>query len=153
MPEKVFDSFTELKPFVGQEIAISDWLHITQSRIDAFAAATDDHQWIHTDPARAAVESPYKNTIAHGLLTLSLVSPLWASAMTVGGARLKINYGFNRVRFTGPVLCDESIRGRFTLQRYEDLDPGAQLTWNIVIEKKSADKPVCVAEWITRCYV
>jgi acyl dehydratase len=152
MAERTFESFTELKPLVGQEVAASPWLRIDQSRIDEFARATDDAQWIHTDPVRAAAESPYKATIAHGFLTLSLLAPLWEQAMAIGGAKMKVNYGLNRVRFTSAVLQGESIRARFTLQQYDDLNPGAQLTWSVVIEKQNAEKPACVAEWITRCY-
>ncbi len=153
MAPRCFARPAELAPLVGEDVAVSQWLKITQSRINLFAEATDDFQWLHTEPERAGAESPYGRTIAHGLLTQSLIAPLWASAMTIGGVRMKVNYGFNRVRFTSPVLCDEEIRARFALHKYDDLKPGAQLTWKAFIERRDEEKPVCAAEWIMRCVV
>src|ERR1700689_2539590 len=152
MAPRRFESIVELKDYVGQELSVSDWLTVTQQQITCFADATGDHQWIHTDPERAARESPSKSTIAHGFLSLSLLAPLFASALDVGGTKVSVNYGLNRVRFTAPVLSGDRIRARFTLREYVDLDPGAQVTWNVVIERAGGDKPALVAEWIMRRY-
>jgi acyl dehydratase len=143
----------ELARYVGREVAISDWLPVSQERIDAFAGATDDHQWIHTDPERAVRESPFKQTIAHGFLTLSLLSELMKRAMSVGGVRMGINYGLNRVRFVTPVPSGSRIRGRFTLENLEEINGGMQGTWKVTVEREGGDKPCCVAEWIVRYYV
>jgi acyl dehydratase len=147
-----FERILDLKDHVGQELAASDWLTITQQQINLFADATDDHQWIHTDPERAARESPSKGTIAHGFLSLSLIAPLFASALSIGTTKVSINYGLNRVRFTAPVLSGDRIRARFTLREFVELDPGAQITWNVLIEREGGDKPALVAEWLMRCY-
>jgi acyl dehydratase len=136
----------------GEEIAVSDWLEISQARIDQFAAATGDHQWIHVDPARAAA-SPLKTTIAHGFLTLSLISTLIRSAMTFPALRMAINYGVNRVRFIAPVPSGARIRARFAPASVADAPDGSiQVTWTATIEREHADKPCCVAEWIVRYY-
>ncbi len=147
-----FDSFTALEDHVGEELGVSDWLAITQQQIDEFAHATSDFQWIHTDPARAGVESPYRSTIAHGFLTLSLIVPMFASALSIRGAKMNVNYGLNRLRFTSPVLAGDRIRAHFTLQQYASLDPGAQLTWGATVVREGGDKPALVAEWLMRCY-
>lgn len=152
MPPKRFESIDDLKDHVDQELSVSDWLTITQQKINLFADATGDHQWIHTDPERAARESPSKGTIAHGFLSLSLIAPLFASALSVGTTKVSINYGLNRVRFTAPVQSGDRIRARFTLTEYVGLDPGAQLTWTVLIEREGGDKPALIAEWIMRCY-
>jgi len=136
----------------GEEIAVSDWLEISQARIDQFAAATGDHQWIHVDPARAAA-SPLKTTIAHGFLTLSLISILIRSAMTFPALRMAINYGVNRVRFIAPVPSGARIRARFAPASVADAPDGSiQVTGTATIEREHADKPCCVAEWIVRYY-
>src|SRR5262245_16561760 len=109
------ESVAQLQEYVGREVAVSEWFEVAQDRINAFAETTEDRQWIHTDPARAARESPYKETIAHGFLTLSLLSELMKRAISVQGVRLGINYGLNRVRFISPVPAGSRIRGRFTL--------------------------------------
>ncbi len=137
---------------MGEELGMSDWLQVTQQQIDAFAHTTSDFQWIHTDPARAKIESPYRSTIAHGFLTLSLIVPLFASTLSIGGAKMNVNYGLNRVRFTSPVLAEERIRARFKLQHYMSLDPGAQLTWAATVEREGSDKPALIAEWLMRCH-
>jgi acyl dehydratase len=142
-----------LKDRVGQELAVSDWRPVTQAMIDQFADATGDHQWIHVDAARAAVESPFKTTIAHGFLTLSLVSALLRDAIAFTGLRMAINYGSNRVRFVSPVPSGSRVRGRFTLEAVEDASGGAvQATWGITIEREGADKPALVAEWLVRYF-
>jgi acyl dehydratase len=148
----VIDDIALLRERIGDEVAVSDWLDVTQDRIDRFAKATGDHQWIHVDPARAAVESPLKTTIAHGFLTLSLVSTLARTAMSFSGLRMAINYGVNRVRFIKPVPSGARIRGRFRLAAVEDTAGGIHVTWGITIELDGSDKPCAVVEWIVRYY-
>jgi acyl dehydratase len=141
-----------LRDRIGEEIAVGDWFEITQSRIDQFAEATGDAQWIHVDPARAAAESPFKTTIAHGFLTLSLLSKLIRDAMTFHGLRMAINYGMNRVRFVAPVPVGSRIRARFTPAAVEEVSGSVQVTWDVTVDRESADKPCCVAQWIVRYY-
>ena len=147
---RIFEHIDDLAGHVGHELAISDWLLITQERIQTFADATDDQQWIHVDSERARRESPWQRTVAHGFLTLGLLAPLFASALSVGHTRTSLNYGLNRARFPAAVLSGDRVRGRFTLAAYQALDPGAQLTWNVVIERDSGSKPALVAEWLMR---
>ena len=137
---------------VGQEVATSDWLVITQDRIDAFAEATSDHQWIHVDSGRARAETPFGATIAHGFLTLSLLSALMRAAVTVDGPRMTLNYGLNRVRFVSPVPSGSRIRARVALDTVEDRGDSIQATWGVTIEREGGDKPAVVAEWIVRYY-
>ena len=146
-------SLTELETYVGREVAVSDWFDVTQERINLFADATEDQQWIHIDPERAARESPFKGTIAHGFLTLSLLTELGKRAMSVGGVRMGINYGLNRVRFVSPVPAGSHIRGRFTLSAVEQISGGVQATWKVTVERDGSDKPCCIAEWLVRYYV
>ena len=153
MPVKEFESIAVLREHVGREVAVSDWLEVSQGRINEFAEATEDRQWIHVDPERAARESPFKETIAHGFLTLSLLSELMKRAVSVGGLRMGINYGLNRVRFVSPVPAGSRIRGRFTLSELEEIKGGVQATWNVTIEREGGDKPCCAAEWLVRYYV
>jgi acyl dehydratase len=141
-----------LRDRIGEEIAVGDWFEITQARIDQFAEATGDAQWIHVDPARAAAESPFRTTIAHGFLTLSLLSALIRDAMTFYGLRMAINYGMNRMRFVAPVPAGSRIRARFTPVSVEDASGGVQVTWQVTIDREHTDKPCCVAEWIVRYY-
>jgi acyl dehydratase len=145
-------SVAELRQHVGREVAVSDWFEVMQERIELFAEATEDHYWIHTDPERAARESPFEGTIAHGFLTLSLLSELAKRAMSVGGVRMAINYGLNRVRFVRPVPAGARIRGRFTLAAVKVIDGGVQATWGVKVEREGGDKPCCVAEWLVRYY-
>ena len=147
------ESVEGLGTHVGREVAVSDWLEVTQERIDQFAEATGDRQWIHVDPERAARESPFKQTIAHGFLTLSLLSEMARLAMSVGGVRMGINYGLNRLRFIAPVPAGARIRGRFTLAAQKEIDAGTQATWSVLIEREGHDKPCCAAEWLVRYYV
>ena len=137
---------------VGQEVATSDWLVITQDRIDAFAEATSDHQWIHVDSGRARAETPFGATIAHGFLTLSLLSALMRDAVTVDGARMTLNYGLNRVRFVSPVPSGSRIRARVALATVDDMGDSIQATWGVTIEREGGDKPAVVAEWMVRYY-
>jgi len=137
---------------IGEEVAVSDWFEISQERINTFADATEDHQWIHVDPARAAAESPFKTTIAHGFLTLSLVPMLVRRAMTIDNVRMAVNYGSNRLRFVAPVPSGSRVRGRFTVGAVEEIGGGLQVTWNLTIEREGGDKPCVVAEWLVRYY-
>ncbi len=141
-----------LKDRVGDEIGVSEWIHVGQDRIDQFAEATEDRQWIHVDAARAAAESPFKSTIAHGFLTLSMISVLLRNAVTVGGCRMAINYGLNRVRFFLPVISGSRVRGRFVLRKLHEVSGGVQVTWAVTIERDTDEKPCCVAEWLVRYY-
>lgn len=146
------ESIAALVNYVGKEVGVSDWLEVSQERIDQFAEASQDRQWIHLDRERAARESPFKNTIAHGFLTLSLLSALARLAISVGGVRMGINYGLNRVRFVSPVPAGARIRGRFTLASVEEIKGGVQATWNVTVEREGSDKFCCVAEWLVRYY-
>ena len=152
MPVTQIESIAALRDYVGREVATSDWLDVSQERINQFAEATEDRQWIHVDPDRAARESPFKETIAHGFLTLSLLSELGKRAMSVGGVRMGINYGLNRVRFVSPVPAGSRIRARFTLALVDDIRGGVQATWNVTVEREGSEKPCCVAEWLVRYY-
>ena len=147
-----FAGVGELGGEVGREVAVSDWLEVPQERIDRFAEATEDRQWIHTDPARAARETQFGGAIAHGFLTLSLLSELMQRAVSVGGLRMGLNYGLNRVRFVAPVPAGSRLRGRFKLAAVEEVKGGAQATWEVTVEREGGDKPCCVAEWLVRYY-
>ena len=136
---------------VGEEIAVSDWINVTQERIQLFADATGDHQWIHVDRERAAA-GPFGATIAHGFFTLSLLPEMSASAFEVRDTKMGVNYGLNRVRFPAPVPSGSRLRGHFKLLQYERLEGGAQLTMEVKMERDGSDKPVCVAESVARRY-
>jgi len=145
-------SLRELESRVGQECGVSPWVEISQARIDEFARATGDLQWIHVDPERAK-SSPFGGTIAHGFLTLSMLPRLSESTFSFSDRRMGVNYGLNRVRFTAPVPAGAKIRGRFTLAGYEKIEGnGVQTTWNVTIEREGGDRPVCVVESISRHY-
>jgi acyl dehydratase len=137
---------------VGQELGTSDWMVVSQEQINAFADATSDHQWIHVDVARAAVETPFKSTIAHGFLTLSLLSTLLRSTVTVNGSRITINYGLNRVRFVSPVPAGARIRAQVALSAITAVEGGWQAAWAVTVEREHGDKPCLVAEWLVRYY-
>ena len=142
----------ELAGRVGEEVAVSPWVEIGQKRIDTFARAIDDFQWIHVDPDRARA-SPFGATIAHGFLTLSLLSHLSERTFSFSDRRMGVNYGLNRVRFTSPVRAGSRVRARFTLAKYEPIEcNGVQVTWNTTVEIEGADKPALLAEWIGRHY-
>jgi acyl dehydratase len=149
---RVFPSLSALQELAGQELAVTDWIAITQDTINTFADATGDHQWIHVDPERCAKDSPYGKPIAHGLLSLSLFPKMMESSLRIEGIQMAINYGLNKVRFTAPVPVDSRLRGRLRLLRSETLEQGTQLYWEIVMELEGSTKPACVAEAITRCY-
>ena len=142
----------DLESRVGQEIAVSPWVEITQDRIDLFAKATEDFQWIHIDQERAK-QSPFGGTIAHGFLTLSMLPRLSDDAFELSDRTMGVNYGLNKLRFTAPVPAGSRIRGRFTLTKLENLDGGVQTTWNVVVEREGGERPVLVAETISRHYV
>jgi acyl dehydratase len=152
VPKVEFQHLSELRQRIGQEVAVSDWLEIAQERINLFAEATGDHQWIHVDPERAARESPFGATIAHGFLTLSLLAHLLTETIVMRDVKMGINYGLNRVRFTHPVKAGSRIRARIVLAALEDIPGGAQLTWNVTVELEGSDKPACLAEMISRRY-
>ena len=149
---RVFQTLQEVADLVGQELAVSDWIEITQERINLFAQATGYHQWIHVDPQRAN-QGPFGSTIAHGFLTLSLMPSFFDSAMQVQATRMAVNYGVNKVRFTSPVPVGSKLRARISLKSADPIDPqGFQMTYAVVVEREGADKPVCVAETIARRY-
>jgi acyl dehydratase len=149
-------TLAELTAQVGTEVAVSDWTEVSQQLIDEFADAIHDAQWIHVDPERAARESPFRDaaghgcTVAHGFLTLSLLTFLIEDAMEFADRRAGINVGFNKVRFTGPVPSGSRVRGRFRLLDVKPVEGGAQLTWDVTVEREGESKPVLVAEWLAR---
>ena len=149
---KRYAHLADLAALAGQELGCSDWVLIDQARIDQFAQATGDQQWIHVDPVRAAA-GPFGAPIAHGFLTLALLPMLFDSGFAVDDVRMGVNYGLNRVRFVSPVKVGSRVRGRFTLLAFEPLDGGAQLTVQATIELEGAAKPACVAETVSRRYV
>ena len=142
--------FSTLQQRLGQEIAVSDWFEMPQERISQFADTIEDQQWIHVDPDRAAAESPYRTTIAHGFLTLSMGSALLRNAIKLPKQRMGINYGLNRVRFMAMVPSGSRIRGRFVPIEIKEIDGGYQVVWTMTIEREGSDKPSCVAEWVLR---
>jgi len=152
MPRLEIASLRNLDERVGQEVAVSDWLEMTQERVNLFAQATGDHQWIHVDPERAQRESPFGAAVAHGFLTLSLLSKFLGESIAFTSARVGVNYGLNRVRFTAPVPVGARIRAHLRLHDVEALEGGVQLTWAVSLEREGSDKPCLVAEWLTRRY-
>ena len=149
---KTFNTLQDLAACVGQAVAVSDWHVLTQEQINLFAQATGDYQWIHVDAERAR-SGPFGTTIAHGFLTLSLVPSLLESSLEVIEARMGVNYGLNRVRFTAPVPVGSRLRGQFNLQAAEPLaDNGWQFTWAVTLECEGSGKPACVAEFLARLY-
>ena len=149
---KIFRSYSEVSACVGQEVAVTDWITITQEQVNLFAEATGDHQWIHVDPERAKA-GPFGAPIAHGFLTLSLIPKFFEVGLTIEGARMGVNYGLNRVRFMAPVPVGSRLRARLKLLACEPIDnQGMQMTWEVTIEREGAAKPVCVAESIARRY-
>jgi acyl dehydratase len=144
----------ELKASVGSEAGVSEWLEVTQELIDGFAALTGDRQWIHVDPERARRESPFGATVAHGFLTLSLLSQLVSQAVDVRmESKLRVNYGFNRLRFPATVPAGSRIRARVTPNAIRDIDGGIEIAWGVVVEVENQAKPAVAAEWLVRTYV
>ncbi|MCX7913145.1 MAG: MaoC family dehydratase [Thermodesulfovibrionales bacterium] len=153
MAVKEITSVEELLSLVGKEVSITDWLEITQDRINKFADVSGDYQWIHIDVERAKRESPYRTTIAHGFLTLSLLTLLESQAIKLKMPyKMRINYGLNKVRFPAPVPAGSKIRASLKLIAVEEISKGLQLIWNVSIEREGSAKPCCVAEWILRYY-
>ncbi len=149
---KTFQNLAELAACVGQEVAVSDWLTITQAQVNLFAEATGDHQWIHVDPERAK-SGPFGGPIAHGFLTLSLLPRFFESSFEVVQSRMGVNYGLNKVRFTAPVPVGSRLRARMKLLASDPIDGnGVQMRWEVTVEREGADKPVCVAESLVRRY-
>ena len=149
---KTFQTLSDLAACTGQEVAVSDWLTITQQQVNLFADATGDHQWIHVDPERAAA-GPFGGTIAHGFLTLSLLPKFFESSFEIIESRMGVNYGLNKVRFMAPVPVGSRLRARMTLLSAEPIEGnGLQMAWNVTVEREGADKPVCVAESLVRRY-
>ncbi|MBG6071953.1 MULTISPECIES: MaoC family dehydratase [unclassified Polaromonas] len=149
---KTFQTLSDLAACTGQEVAVSDWLTITQQQVNLFAEATGDHQWIHVEPEKAAA-GPFGTTIAHGFLTLSLLPKFFESSMEIIDCRMGVNYGLNKVRFTAPVPVGSRLRARMTLLSAEPIEGnGLQMAWNVTVEREGADKPVCVAESLVRRY-
>ena len=145
-------TIAELENYVGKELGLSDWVTITQERIDQFATATEDFQWIHTDPKRAAIESPYGTTIAHGFLVLSLASSFAYAAYQLGDFEMGVNYGLDKVRFPNATKVNSQIRGRVSLTSYEAIEKGAKFKLTIVFELRGESKPACVADFLAIAY-
>ena len=149
---KTFQTIADLAACVGQEVAISDWLTITQQQVNLFADATGDHQWIHVDTEKAA-KGPFGGPIAHGFLTLSLIPKFFESSFEIVGSRMGVNYGLNKVRFTSPVPVGSRLRAHMKLLATQPIDnAGVQMTWEVTVEREGFDKPVCVAESLVRRY-
>ncbi|MGF6774611.1 acyl dehydratase [Paraburkholderia sp. GAS199] len=150
--DQVYANAASLRALVGAQALVSEWLTVDQASVDRFAEATGDHQWIHVDPERARRESPFGGPIAHGFMTLSLIPALLGETVTLK-QRMGVNYGLNRVRFTSPVLVGSQLRARFEVLSVEDIEQGGvQVVWNVTLERQGSDRPVCVAEFITRHY-
>ena len=152
MARVVLDNIEDLAGKAGQEVVVSDWLEVSQKRIDQFADATGDHQWIHVDVERARRDSPFGTTIAHGFLTLSLLSHFLNESLVFGKTKMGVNYGCNRLRFTAPVKAGSRLRTRFRLKEFQRIEGGVQLIWDIVMECEGETKPALVAEWVGRRY-
>ncbi|MGC1174986.1 MaoC family dehydratase [Polaromonas sp.] len=149
---KTFQTLSELAACVGQEVAVSDWLTITQAQVNLFAEATGDHQWIHVDPEKAKA-GPFGGPIAHGFLTLALLPKFFESSFEIVQSRMGVNYGLNKVRFMAPVPVGSRLRARMKLLACEPIDnEGVQMAWEVTVEREGAAKPVCVAESLVRRY-
>lgn len=149
---RIFATLAELAACTGQEVAVSDWITITQQQVNLFAEATGDHQWIHVDVEKAAA-GPFGGPIAHGFLTLSLLPRFFESSFDITGSRMGVNYGLNKVRFTAPVPVGSRLRARMKLLAAEAIDnAGMQMNWEVTVEREGSPKPVCVAESLVRRY-
>ena len=149
---KIFPNLSDLTACIGQEVAVSAWITITQQQVNLFAEATGDHQWIHVDPEKAS-KGPFGGTIAHGFLTLSLIPKFFESAFQITNSRMGVNYGLNKVRFTAPVPVGSRLRARMKLLACDPIDnAGVQMTWEVTVEREGSVKPVCVAESLVRRY-
>jgi acyl dehydratase len=150
---KIISGLDELRTYVGKEIGVSNWCEVSQEMINAFADATGDHQWIHVDVARAKQDSPYGGPIAHGFLTLSLTPKLMWEVYKVDGVKMGVNYGVNKVRFPAPVPAGSRVRAHVKLLELQEIEGGAQAITQVTFEREGNDKPVCVAETVSRWYV
>jgi acyl dehydratase len=149
---KTFQTLAELSAHVGQEVAVSEWLTVTQEQINLFAQATGDHQWIHVDVEKAKA-GPFGAPIAHGFLTLSLIPKFFETAVRVENARMGVNYGLNRVRFTAPVPVGSRLRAHLKLLECKPIESdGYQMTWEVTVEREGSERPVCIAESLSRRY-
>jgi acyl dehydratase len=149
MTQKSFDSIAAIKAFVGQPAVSGEPIEVDQAMIDTFAGVTQDRQWIHTDPARAAIESPFKATIAHGLLTLSLITGWYHRCFAFPNRKMALNYGFDKVRFTSPVPCGSRLVGSFQLAKVEDVKPDeVRCYWTVKVQAEGAERPAMVADWV-----
>ncbi|MDB5880666.1 MAG: putative nodulation protein [Ramlibacter sp.] len=149
---RTLQSLAELPALVGQEVAVSDWLTVTQEQVNLFADATGDHQWIHVDPEKAKA-GPFGVPIAHGFLTLSLLPKFFETALEIREARMGVNYGLNKVRFTSPVPVGSRLRAHMKLLACQAIENnGMQMTWQVTVEREGSDKPACIAESLTRRY-
>lgn len=147
------ESLKELESLVGQEVTTSDWILVSQDHVNMFAEATGDRQWIHLDVERCRKESPFGEPVAHGFLTLSLLPRIFEEALTMPPAKMSVNYGLNKVRFPAPLPAGSRVRGRLELLALLEIPGGIEMTWRVSIEREGSDKPVCVAESISRQYV
>jgi acyl dehydratase len=151
-PMRDIADLNELKALVGTEAGVSDWIEITQERVNTFADATSDHQWIHVDVERCERESPFGAPVAHGFLTLSLLPAMFENAIRMIDVKMALNYGLNKVRFPAPVPVGSRLRARLTLASVEQIEGGAQLVWSVLVECEGSRRPVCVAEFVMRRY-
>ncbi len=150
---RIIEKPADLEAHVGQEVGVSEWMRIDQARINAFAAATDDQQWIHVDVERAGRESPYHAPVAHGFLTLSMLPCLFRTAIRIDGARMSVNYGVNRVRFPAPVRAGSNIRAHFKLAAVTAVNGALQLEWQVEFDCEGSARPVCIATTLMRLYL
>lgn len=153
MAKVQFKTIDELREKTGQEVATGDWHAVTQEQINLFAEATGDYQWIHLDKKRAAAESPYGTTIAHGFLTLSLLPRIMEDTLELPPAKMSVNYGLNKVRFAAPVPAGSRVRPKISLLGVDDVTGGVQLAWKVIIEVEGSEKPACIAETLSRHYI
>ena len=151
-PVRDIADLEELNTLVGTEVAVSNWFDITQDRVNTFADATSDHQWIHVDVERCQRESPFGGPVAHGFLTLSLLPAMFENALRMIDVTMALNYGLNKVRFPAPVPVGSRLRARLTLASVDVIEGGAQLVWAVVVECEGSERPVCVAEFVMRRY-
>lgn len=149
---KVLNNLKEAKALVGKELGLSEWQRISQRQISRFGKVTGDQQWIHTAPIRAKMFSPFKTTIAHGFLVLSLLPKFLEETYSIKSAKMGVNYGLNRVRFTAPVPVNSYVRGRVLLKDYKEIKKGAKLTVEVTVELKDSIKPACIAEQVFLIY-
>ena len=147
-----FETIEELSNCIGQEVSVSEWVEVSQEMVNQFAKLTGDSQWIHVDELRAKSESPFGDTVAHGFLTVSLLVKLLEQSISTPFSTMGVNYGFNKLRFTSPVVVGSKLRARFALKEIVEIEGGIQITWSVKMECLGKEKPVLVADWVTRKY-